>query len=64
MSLYEGVQDQIREAFSYLRDKFDSNLLEHFLYPHQIIEVSIPVLMDDGHVRVFTGYRSQHNNAK
>lgn len=38
--------------------------MEHFLYPHQVLEVSIPVLMDDGHVRVFTGYRSQHNNVR
>ena len=25
--------------------------------------VSIPVRMDDGRIKVFTGYRSQHNNA-
>jgi glutamate dehydrogenase len=28
-----------------------------------VVEVSIPVRMDDGSVRVFTGYRAQHNNA-
>ena len=31
--------------------------------PQRVLEVSIPVRMDDGTVRVFTGYRSQHNDA-
>lgn len=30
--------------------------------PQRIIEVSIPVKMDDGALKVFTGYRVQHNN--
>ncbi|MCH1429565.1 MAG: Glu/Leu/Phe/Val dehydrogenase [Chlamydiales bacterium] len=30
--------------------------------PQRTIEVSIPVLMDDGKVKVFKGYRVQHNN--
>lgn len=31
--------------------------------PERTLEVSIPVRMDDGNIRVFTGYRSQHNTA-
>ncbi len=31
--------------------------------PQRIIEVSIPVKMDDGSMRVFTGFRAQHNTA-
>lgn len=31
--------------------------------PKRTLEVSIPVKMDDGTVRVFTGYRAQHNTA-
>jgi len=31
--------------------------------PDRVIEVSIPVRMDDGTVQLFTGYRSQYNNA-
>lgn len=30
--------------------------------PKRILEVSIPVKMDDGTLRVFTGYRVQHND--
>lgn len=31
--------------------------------PQRMFEVSIPVKMDDGSVRVFTGFRAQHNTA-
>ncbi len=31
--------------------------------PQRTLEVSIPVKMDDGTVRVFTGFRAQHNTA-
>lgn len=32
--------------------------------PHQELTVSVPVKMDDGSVRVFTGYRVQHSVAR
>lgn len=32
-------------------------------YPERFVTVAIPVTMDDGSVKVFTGYRSQYNNA-
>jgi glutamate dehydrogenase (NAD(P)+) len=32
--------------------------------PKRVLEVSVPVHMDDGRVRVFTGYRVQHNMAR
>ncbi len=31
--------------------------------PQRMIEISIPVKMDDGSIRVFTGFRAQHNTA-
>ena len=31
--------------------------------PLRMLEVRIPVKMDDGSVKVFTGYRAQHNDA-
>lgn len=47
--------------------------LEKLGYPEEVYEllkeplrmmtVRIPVRMDDGSVRVFTGYRAQHNDA-
>jgi len=32
--------------------------------PKRVIEVSMPVRMDNGEVRVFTGYRVQHNDVR
>lgn len=64
MSLYESVQSQMKQAFAYLANTYDANLLEKILRPDQVIQVAIPVTMDDGSTRVFTGFRSQHNNIK
>ena len=38
------------------------DVYEHLRVPMRFVETSIPVEMDDGSVKVFTGYRSQHNN--
>jgi len=32
--------------------------------PKRLLTVSCPVKMDDGSIKVFTGYRAQHNNAR
>ena len=40
----------------------DPNVLERLKYPRRCLVVSIPVRMDDYSVRVFTGYRVQHNS--
>lgn len=42
----------------------DQNTINILEKPQQIITVEIPVKMDSGEVKVFTGFRSQHNNAK
>jgi len=39
-------------------------LREILIKPMRVIEVSIPVKMDNGEVKVFTGWRCQHNNAR
>lgn len=36
--------------------------LEVLKHPERIVEVSFPVAMDDGSLKVFQGYRVQHNN--
>src|SRR5580698_11468995 len=33
-------------------------------YPNRVITVYIPVMMDDGHLEVFTGFRVQHSIAR
>ncbi len=34
------------------------------MQPDRLLTVSIPVIMDDGKMKVFTGYRAQYNNAR
>ncbi len=41
----------------------NKNVLEILRNPKRIFEVSIPVEMDSGEVKVFKGYRSQYNDA-
>ncbi len=64
MKLYEQVQKQIKDAYSFIKDEYDANLLEKFLYPDRVMEFYIPVKMDDWKTKVFIWYRSQHNNSK
>lgn len=54
----------MKQAFAYLANSYDASLLEKILRPDQVIQVAIPVQMDDGSTKVFTGFRSQHNNIK
>jgi len=44
--------------------ELDRDILEFLKVPKRVLEVSIPVKMDDGHLEVFTGYRVQHNDAR
>lgn len=44
--------------------KVDPWIVEMLKTPKKVIEVAVPVKMDDGNLRVFTGYRVQHNDAR
>ena len=50
----------IKQATEYL--ELSPDVYEHLKVPMRFVEIAIPVEMDDGSVKVFTGYRSQHNN--
>lgn len=41
----------------------DKNVYEILKNPARIMEVQIPVKMDDGSIKTFTGFRAQHNTA-
>ncbi len=55
-------QIQFDMAAEYL--KLDPGLRQVLRTPKRVLEVSIPVKMDNGQVKVFTGYRVQHNIAR
>ena len=44
--------------------KLDQGLRQVLRTPKRILEVSLPVKMDNGQVKVFTGFRVQHNVAR
>ena len=52
---FEIACKQIDKANEYL--KLDEGLIEFLKQPLRIVEVSLPVKMDDGRVEMFTGYR-------
>lgn len=51
--------DQAAEAMN-----LDPNLRERLKKPERSLVVSIPIRMDDGSVKVFMGYRVQHDSAR
>jgi glutamate dehydrogenase/leucine dehydrogenase len=56
------AQIQFDLAAKYL--KLDPGLRQVLRTPKRVLEVSIPTKMDNGQVKVFTGYRVQHNIAR
>jgi glutamate dehydrogenase (NAD(P)+) len=44
--------------------KLDPGLRQVLKTPKRVLEVSIPIKMDNGQVKVFTGFRVQHNIAR
>ena len=64
-SAFENAQNQIKKACDlYDRCEIDGNNYEVISNPKRIIEVNIPVKMDSGKTKVFTGFRAQHNDAR
>ncbi len=59
---YEMVVRQLTEACSLL--ELERGICEVLKQPQRVIEVSVPLRLDNGEIRVFTGYRVQHNNAR
>lgn len=56
---------QLKNAHSFLNDAEKNEwFLTQLSFPKRILEVSIPVKMDNGQVKVFTWYRSQHSDAR
>ena len=55
------AQNQVKMVCEKLN--LDPAVYEILKQPQKVLEVAIPVKMDDGTMRVFTGYRSIHNDA-
>jgi len=62
MSVFANALEQLKRADTYL--SIESKYLEMLSRPEKIINVSFPVKMDNGEVKVFEGYRVQYNSAR
>ncbi|MEC5423197.1 Glu/Leu/Phe/Val dehydrogenase [Virgibacillus sp. C22-A2] len=61
LGLFSSTQTIINEALNYLG--YPEEVYELLKEPIRMLTVRIPVRMDDGKIKVFTGYRAQHNDA-
>jgi len=61
MDLLKSTQTVIKEALEKLG--YQESMFELLKEPLRVLTVRIPVRMDNGEVKVFTGYRAQHNDA-
>lgn len=61
LNVLHSTQIVIQEALSKLG--YPDEMFELLKEPLRVLTVRIPVRMDDGKMKVFTGYRAQHNDA-
>lgn len=54
------AQKQLQKVASTV--KLSPLLLARLMEPDRVISVSLPITLDDGEIKTFTGYRVQHNN--
>ena len=62
MNPFQNALKQLQKAADLMN--LDKSVFERFKKPDNILQVSLPVKMDDGNTKVFEGYRVQHNNAR
>ncbi len=61
---------QLKEAYELIKThglldiNEHSNIIEILQSPQRFVRVSLPVVMDNGAIKVFQGYRAQYNNAR
>jgi len=58
---YEEAKKQLRQTIDLLG--LGEEIYEVLAVPERLVQVRLPVKMDDGSVKVFIGWRSQHNSA-
>jgi glutamate dehydrogenase (NAD(P)+) len=59
--VYEMALNQFLNAA--IKLNLDQSLIERIKYPERCLMVTLPINMDDGSVKLFNGYRVQHNTA-
>lgn len=59
---FEVALKQLNEAARLIN--LDKGLQQVLANPKRVLTVSLPIKMDSGEIQVFTGFRSQHNDAR
>ena len=59
---FEIALKQLDEAANLIN--LESGMRDVLANPKRVLTVSLPIKMDNGKIRVFTGFRSQHNDAR
>jgi glutamate dehydrogenase/leucine dehydrogenase len=57
---FANATKQLDDACQIL--KIDKGVRDYLAQPNKVLRIKIPVKLDNGKIRVFTGFRSQHNN--
>jgi len=61
-NLFKNALQQLENIEDHLT--ISQSVKEQLKQPQRILEAAIPVLLDNGEVKVFTGFRVQYNNAR
>ncbi|GAA4018234.1 Glu/Leu/Phe/Val dehydrogenase [Deinococcus rubellus] len=56
---WQGLLEQLEQALPFTTA--DERSLAYFKFPKRTVSLSLPLRMDDGHVRMFRGYRTVHS---
>jgi glutamate dehydrogenase/leucine dehydrogenase len=62
INAFESAMQQLANAAKILN--LNSEILTQLSHPQRILSVTVPLKMDNGEVRIFSGFRVQYNNAR
>ncbi len=60
--IYQDALSRLDQAFKFA--EVEPEVIERLKHPKLCLEVSIPIRMDDGSLRIFSGYRVRHDNSR
>ncbi len=61
-NIYMDALSRLDKAFSFAH--IETEAITKLKHPQSILQVSLPLRMDDGSLKVFTGYRVRHNTTR
>ena len=63
MNPFENFCTQLNNVKKYFHEK-DHTYIEILKYPQRVVEVCLPLRMDDKTIKIYTGYRVQHSDIR